>query len=86
MLIGRMDDARWYADRAIALCLQHAIDGFDLAYGHEAVARAAAGSGDAATARSERAEAIAAAESITDPEDRQIFDADLASAPWFGIE
>ena len=55
---------------------------FDLAYAHEARARALACLG-----RLEEAEAeltAARAVPIADDDDRQIVDGDLAAGPWFG--
>ena len=56
---------------------------FDTAYAHEALARAYALAGRPDDAAAERATAAAIA--LADPEDRQIFESDLAAEPWFGL-
>ena len=64
------------ADRCVALCQEHAIADFDLAYAHEARARALRDLGR----NEEAATAWAAATSveIADPEDRAIVEKDFA--------
>jgi uncharacterized protein YndB with AHSA1/START domain len=81
-VLGRAEPARHHAARSLAICEAEDIGDFDLAYAYEAVARAAAVSGDAPVAEEWRLRAIAAAAAIADPEDRAIFDADLAAGPW----
>jgi uncharacterized protein YndB with AHSA1/START domain len=72
-----------YADRALATCVEHGLGDFDLAYAHEARARALALSGDLGQARAARDAASAVA--VADPEDLAIVEADLAAEPWFGL-
>jgi uncharacterized protein YndB with AHSA1/START domain len=64
------------AERALTVCQEHGIGDFDLAYAHEARARAlhALSRTDEATA----AWAAARAVEVTDPEDRAIVEADFA--------
>ena len=59
------------------------LDDFDLAYAHEARARALACLGrlDEAAVELKAAHAVP----IADPEDKAILDADLASDPWYGL-
>lgn len=57
---------------------------FDRAYAFEALARANALAGDLDEASRLRAQAAAA--DIADAQDREIFEADLADGPWFGLE
>ncbi|MCC6997389.1 MAG: hypothetical protein IT370_22430 [Deltaproteobacteria bacterium] len=45
-VVGRAEPARFHAERCLELCVAGAIDGFDLAYAHEALARAAQVAGD----------------------------------------
>jgi uncharacterized protein YndB with AHSA1/START domain len=68
-----------YADRGMALCEEHHIGDFDLAYAHEARARAlkALGRDD----ESAVAWQAALATSVADPEDKAIVDADFAVVP-----
>jgi uncharacterized protein YndB with AHSA1/START domain len=64
------------ADRCMAVCVEHGIADFDLAYAHEARARALHALGR----REEAAAAWAAAHAvpIADPDDKQVLDEDLA--------
>ncbi len=64
------------ADRCLALCRDHGIADFDLAYAHEARARALHGLGRFAEATD--AWSAARAVPVADAEDREILDADLA--------
>jgi len=72
-----------FADKVLSLCAANGLSDFDLAYGHEARARALACLGrlDEATEERDRAAAVA----IVDDEDRSIFGPDLAAEPWFGL-
>ncbi|MEK0414879.1 MAG: hypothetical protein RL352_276 [Actinomycetota bacterium] len=80
---GQGDQAMLYAKRCMATCETSSLVDFDLAYAHEALARAHACLGQASEARrhKERASQI----SIADPEDKAVVDGDLASEPWFVI-
>ena len=83
-LLGHPDAAVGHAERCSALTA--AADGadFDTAYAHEALARAYALAGRVEEAAKERVAAASVA--IADPQDREIFEADLAAEPWFGLE
>lgn len=59
------------------------LEGFDRGYAHEARARALALLGRLEEATVERD--AARGTSIDDPEDRAIFDGDLAAPPWFDL-
>ncbi len=79
---GQPERAHVVADRALATCEDEGIADFDLAYVHEARARALTGLGrdaDAATAWQ-----AARAVEVADAEDRAILEADLAAAPSRG--
>lgn len=83
--LGHGELALHHAERSIAH-LAEADDlaaDFDLAYAHEARARALACLGRVEEADAERA--TAAAVPIAGDEDRSIFESDLASGPWFGL-
>jgi uncharacterized protein YndB with AHSA1/START domain len=85
VVLGHGDLALHHADRSISFADQAgplAAD-FDHSYGYEARSRALACLGrlDEATAAYEQALAV----SIDDDEDREIFDGDLASEPWYGL-
>ncbi len=79
LLVGQPSLSLRYADRCMALCQQHGLVDFDLAYAHEAQARARKALGDDVGA----AQSWQAAKSvpIADSEDRAILDADLAVEP-----
>ena len=83
-VVGDAAGARRHADRCAAICADAGLTDFDLAYAYEARARADALAGDIERALSEYAAAGAVV--IADPQDRAIFDADLAAGPWFALE
>jgi hypothetical protein len=58
---------------------------FDLAYAEEVFARVYALKGDATLAKEIHGKAILLGLAIDDPEDRKIFELDLAAEPWFGM-
>ena len=78
LLVGQPELSLRYADRCMAVCLEHGLADFDLAYAHEARARALKALGDdvAAAQSWEMARAVP----IADAEDQAILDADLAVA------
>lgn len=66
----RPEPAMTHARRCLALCEAHGITNFDLAFAHEAIARAAALAGDAPQRDDHLQRARTCAETIADPEDR----------------
>jgi len=82
--LGRAEPALHHARRAIALVDEAGLADFDLAFAREALARALACDGQTEAALAERREA--AAVTIKDPDDRQIFEADLNAGPWYSIQ
>ena len=81
--VGRAEPALHHARRAVAEAEALGLADFDLAFVHEALARALACAGDGAGAQRERD--VARAVVIADAEDREIFEADLAKEPWYGL-
>lgn len=83
-VLGHGDLALHHAERCLTVAVAAGLTDFDLAYAHEAKARALACLGRLDEAATE----LAAARSveIADPEDRTIFDGDVAAPPWFGLE
>jgi len=83
VVLGHGNLALHHADECAAVVADADLRDFDLGYAHEARARALALLGRNAEAEVE----LTAARSveIVDPEDRAIFDADLASPPWFAL-
>ncbi len=79
LLTGQAERALHYGDRCLALCTEHGLVDFDLAYAHECRARALKALGRDAEATEEWARAKAVP--IADPEDQAILDGDLAVGP-----
>ena len=80
-VLRRAEPALHHAKRSLALCEQHGIRDFDLAFAYEALSRAHMVAGDAAEASRFAAIARTAADRIEDAEDRDIFLGDLADLP-----
>jgi hypothetical protein len=76
--LGRAELALHHAQRCMALTVDARLEDFDLAYAHEATARALALRGD--TAGADAALTAARQVPVADPEDKAILDADLDSA------
>jgi uncharacterized protein YndB with AHSA1/START domain len=83
-VLGQGDLALHHADRCMAVVEAAGLDDFDLAYAHEARARALSCLGrlDDAAVELKAAHAVP----IADAEDKAILDADLASEPWYGLK
>lgn len=82
-VLGHGEVALHHADRALAITTDAGLADFDLAYAHEARARALACLGRPDEAATELAAAQAVP--IADPEDRTILHGDLAAGPWYGL-
>jgi hypothetical protein len=80
---GFGETALRHAERCLHITEAAGLTDFDLGFAHEAMARSLACLARADDAR--RHLAIARATPIADPEDRIIFDGDLATEPWFGV-
>jgi hypothetical protein len=74
-----------HAERCRELTEAGALEGFDLAYSCEAMARAHAARGDVDDATGWRERAVAVVATVADDEDRAILEGDLAAGPWYGI-
>ena len=83
LVVGVFDRALHYADRCADATVAAGLGDFDLAYAHEARARALAGLGRHDDAAAELAAARAV--EVADADDRAIVEADLAAGPWFGL-
>jgi uncharacterized protein YndB with AHSA1/START domain len=79
LLVGQPALSLQYADRCMAVCREHGLGDFDLAYAHEARARALKALGRDDEAATEWAAAHEVP--IADPEDQAIVDGDLAVGP-----
>lgn len=80
--LGRSEPAMHHANRALELATEQALTDWDLAFCHEALARAHAVAEDPVGARACATNALAVA--IADPEDRELLLGDLESIP--GLE
>ncbi len=82
-VLGHGDLALHHADQCMAVTAAASLQDFDLAYAHEAKARALACLGrlDEAAVELKAAHAV----QIADDEDRSIIEGDLASEPWYGL-
>jgi DNA-binding transcriptional MerR regulator len=76
-VLGRAEPALWHARRCLALCEEHGIGDFDIAFAWEAIARSSRVAGDRAGVETalERARALAA--EIAEDEDRELMLSDL---------
>ncbi len=82
-VLGHGDLALHHAERCAAVTADAGLKDFDLAYAHEAMARALACLGRLDEAEVELAAARAV--EVIDPEDRSIVEGDLAAGPWHGL-
>jgi uncharacterized protein YndB with AHSA1/START domain len=82
-VLGQGELALHHADRCREAVEAADLGDFDLAYAHEARARALACLGRLDEAAEERH--LAASVPIAEAEDKDIFDGDLKSEPWFGL-
>lgn len=80
-VLGRPEPALHHAGRVLDICREHGIGDWDLAFAYEALARAHAVAGDAEQAREFTDQALAAAEEIAEPEERDLVIADLETMP-----
>jgi hypothetical protein len=80
-VLGRPEPALHHARRCLAICTDHGIGDWDLAYAHEALARAHAVAGDRERALASRRDAETAAEDIADEHDREHLERDLQTLP-----
>jgi hypothetical protein len=80
-VLGRGEPALHHARRCLAICTENGIGDWDLAYAHEALARAHATAGDRDRALASRRDAETAAEQIADAEDREHLERDLQTLP-----
>lgn len=80
-VLGRAEPALYHARRGLAICQQHGIGDFDLAFAYESLARAHAVAGDTEQARDWAAQAREAATDIAEDDDRELLLSDLATIP-----
>ncbi len=80
-VLGRAEPALWHAERCREILEANGVADFDIAAAYEALARAHAFAGDTAGAAQWKARAVAALDGITDAEDREVIENDLATLP-----
>lgn len=87
ILTGFYDLARTHAQRCLDFLEASPDDAedWDWAFAHEAIARAAAASGDTGAAARHHAKAMELGNAIEGEVDRTIFLDELAREPWFGV-
>ena len=78
-VLRRPEPAEVHARACLRICEEHGIGDWDLAFAHEAIARAAMIAGDAERTETHLARARALGEMIADPEDRELLEQDLAT-------
>jgi hypothetical protein len=78
-VLGRAEPALWHARRCLAICEEHGIGDWDVAFAHEAIARALEVAGDRDAAAAEVAHARRLADDIAEDEDRELLLSDLAT-------
>ena len=83
-VLGRSEPCLHHARRALDLCQENGVGDFDLAFAYEALARGHALAGDAGQARAYTDQALAAAEDITEEDDRELLLSDLETIPGQG--
>ena len=85
--IGEFDRALHHARRCHQLVTGNpaATEDWDLAFALEALARALAATGDLEEARARLDEAVGAAASVSETEDREILEAEINRGEWFGL-
>lgn len=78
-VLRREEPALWHARRCLALCEEHGIGDWDIAFAWEAIARAQRVAGDATAADAAIARARELAAEIAEDEDRELVLSDLAT-------
>ena len=78
-LLRRVEPALWHARRCLAICEEHGIGDWDIAFAWEAIARAQAVAGDRAAVDEAVARARELGAAIAEDEDRELLLSDLAT-------
>jgi hypothetical protein len=78
-VLGRAEPALHHARRSLSICEEHGIGDFDIAFAHEAIARAAAVAGDTPLRDHHLTFARSLGEQIAEDDDREIFFTDIAA-------
>ena len=79
------ESAVHHALASFDICTDNNIGGFDIAYAHEALARAYAALNETDNCHKHSALALEFGEKIENEKDKKIFFSDLKNEPWFGM-
>lgn len=85
-LLNRAEPALYHARRSLEICERNGIGDFDIAFAHEALARAAAAAQDTPLFVNHYQKAQELGAQIQDADDRSYFITDLNNGPWFGLK
>ncbi|WP_088321037.1 hypothetical protein [Kineosporia sp. R_H_3] len=88
LAVGEPDVALRHARRCLALVEANpdVTADWDAPFAHEALARALAATGDLEAGRAHRETAVRLTAACADPGDREVLEAELSRAPWFGLD
>ena len=84
-VLEQPEAALHHAERCFQLTREQELQGFDLAYAWEAMARAYAQNGHAEVSQAYQT-ALERGRALEGEKDRELFLADLADGPWFGFD
>jgi len=82
-VLNRPEQALHHAKRCLAICQEYGIKGFDIAFAHEAMARAYAVAEDSAQCKMHIQLAKKAGQQIEEEEDRDLFLSELETIPGY---
>ena len=82
-VLGKGEEALVHAEKTMELTEKFDFKDFDLAYAYECLARADAASGNIKESKNLYKKAKHAGELISGKKDKEIFEGDLKSEPWF---
>jgi hypothetical protein len=85
IILGRKEASWHHAQQTLRLCQENGFGDFDLAFAYEAMARAAAMTGNTEALKKYLGLATDAGEKILAAEDKTLFQGDLEAGPWFGM-
>jgi hypothetical protein len=85
VVLNRPKSALFHAQKCLDICEDQEIGDFDIAFAHEAMARAHAASGNKAEFEKHFGLAKKAADEIGGEEDKKVFFGELESGPWYGM-
>ena len=85
-VLSRPESALFHAKRCLDICTENNIEDFDIAFAHEAMARANAALGNKPEFEKHYRLAKEAGEEIKEKGDREYFFKDLDSGSWYGMK